>query len=50
MPPLRVVATRVNANAKAGVKPQHESPRVTKNPRPDTNGKCTVTGTGVMVA
>ena len=49
-PPLQVVATRENANAKAGIKPQQESPRVTKNPRPDTNGKCTVTGTDMMVA
>ena len=42
--------SREPANAKAGIKPQQESPRVTKNPRPDTNGKCNVTGTGMMVA
>ena len=47
---LQVVATRENANAKFGIKPQHESPRASKNARLATNGKCTVSGTGMMVA
>lgn len=42
--------SREPANAEAGIKPQQESPRATKHVRPATNGKCTVTGTDMMVA